>query len=149
MKECLQGSLAKIIAIRDDIGANLAEVSFVTRTWTGHRVGDGTFTDEVTPFTSNPEIVDFSHDIRTQQNGTYASGDLILRTINRADYSEEDLRTDTGIANIEKFIKIDDHFYRTIHVRQRLLTWNVHVRRISQDETERQPQNARPRRRRS
>ena len=71
----------KILGIREQIGAQLADVDLVERTWSGKRQGDGTFTDVVTRLSPAPEIVDYSHNIRTSEAGAVKSGDLILRGI--------------------------------------------------------------------
>lgn len=137
IKDCLLDSLDCVLSVREDMGAQLADSFLITRTWSGSRVGDGTFKDTSTPLSPAPEIVDLSHDLRVQMNGTYKSGDLILKSISQKKYSEDDLRTDTGVKNVEKFIKVGPHFYRTVHVRQRLVTWDLHITKVSQDETER------------
>jgi len=137
VRDCIGDSLDCILGIRDDIGANLADVYLVQRTWEGKRVGDGDFKDVVIALKPTPQIVDFSHDVRVQEAGAYKSGDLILKSINRKTFTEEQLRTDTGEESIEKFIKVGDHFYRTIHVKRKLVTWDIHIRKVSQDETER------------
>lgn len=136
IKECLLDAIDCAAGIRDDLGLQLAEVSIITRKWTGSRVGEGKFTDTEIKLKPSPEIVDFSHDIRAGQ-GSYKSGDLILKTIPQSRFTEQDLRTDTGERTVEKFIKVGDHFYRTIHIRKRIVTWDIHVRKISEDETER------------
>lgn len=126
-----------ILGIRDCIGANLADVYFVTRTWSGTRPGDGEFEDVEEQMKPTPQIVDYSHDIRLQQGGAYKQGDLILRNISRNQYPEESiLRTDTGIKNVEKFLKVGSNYYRVIQVKEKLLTWDVQVRKIAQDETQ-------------
>lgn len=136
-KDCLQDSLDCILSVRDDIGATIQPSFIVTRTWSGDRVGDGHFTDETCQILPSPEIVDLSHDLRVQNGGTYKSGDLILKTINKQTYPEEMLRTDTGKETVEKFIKVGTHFYRTVHIKEKLLTHEIHITKVSQDETER------------
>ena len=136
LKDCLGTSLDCILGIRDDIGADIQPVYLVTRTWSGDRVGDGYFTDEECKIPT-PEIVDLSHDVRVQRGGAYKSGDLILKTINKATYTEEALRTDTGEDDIEKFIKVGQHYYRTVHIKEKFLTYDIHITKVAQDETER------------
>lgn len=137
IRESLLGCVDDILGIRDCIGAALASVTIVTRTWTGKRVGDGTFTDTSTPLSPTPEIKDYSHDLRLQQAGTYKQGDLLLRGISRNQYPTEALfRTDTGLKTVEKFIKVGSNYYRTIFVKENLLTWDIQVRKVAQDETQ-------------
>lgn len=119
------------------MGAQLADIWFITRTWTGKRIGEGQFTDAITKVFPLPQIKDFSHDIRITAGGAVQQGDLILVGLSRNQYPNMTvLRTDTGIANIEKMIKVGDHFYRVIHIKEKLVTWDIHVRKILQDETE-------------
>lgn len=127
----------EILGIRDCIGAALAPVSIVTRTWSGTRPGDGTLTDVTVLLTPTPMIKDYSHDIRLQQGGAYKQGDLILKGVSKNSYPlERTLRTDTGIKNVEKFIKVGSNFYRTINIKENLVTWDIQVRKVAQDETQ-------------
>lgn len=125
-----------VLGVREELGLQLAEVSIVTRTWTAEEPGDGSFSDNVEVLSPSPQIVDYSHNIRVQEAGAIKQGDLILKMIPRATYTEEQLRTDTGIKNVEKFIKVGNHYYRTIHVKENLVTWDIHIRKVSKDETE-------------
>lgn len=136
LKDCLGDALDCITSIRDDIGAGIQPVFIVTRTWSGHRVGDGFFTDEECKI-ETPEIMDLSHDIRVQRGGAYEAGDLILKTINKQKYSEEQLRTDTGEETVEKFIKVGPHYYRTVHIKEKFLTYDIHITKVALDEVER------------
>ena len=137
LRDALKDCSDAILDIRGDVGAQLADVWLITRTWSGERVGDGTFSDSIQKMSPVPEIVDYSHDLRLQENGTYKSGDLILKGVSLKNYQERDLRTDTGNRKVEKFIKVGDHYYRTIHIKEKFITWDVHVRKVAQDETER------------
>jgi len=127
----------KILEIRESIGAQLADVSIITRTWSGERIGDGSFTDVEVPMYPIPQIKDFSHNIRVSEAGAVKQGDLILVGISQNSYPDESmLRTDTGSNTVEKMIKVGNHFYRTVYVKQKLVTWDVQVRKVNQDETE-------------
>ena len=122
--------------LRDELGFGIADVFIVERQWRGERIGDGPFTDKIEKMPT-PEIRDLSHDVRVSEAGAYKSGDLILRNISKDRFEEDELRTDTGVDNKEKFIKVGNHFYRTIHIKERLVTWEIHIRKVAQDETER------------
>lgn len=137
LRDCFLDSLDAITSVRDDIGANIQDSFIVTRTWSGERVGDGTFTDHTIQILPSPYMLDLSHDVRIQRGGSYESGDLILRTINKARYTEEDLRTDTNEETVEKFIKVGDHFYRTKHIKEKFITFEIHISKVAEDETER------------
>ena len=138
----IRKSLAKcsdaILGVREGMGAQLADVYLITRTWAGERVGDGPFRDVTQKISPTPEIVDYSHDVRVTEIGSVKAGDLILRGVSRNKYPEEaTLRTDTGSRKVEKLYKIGEHFYRTVNIKENLITWDVQVRKIRQDETER------------
>lgn len=136
LRASLSDCIDKILGIREQIGAQLADVDIVERTWSGQRQGDGSYTDVVTKLVPAPEIVDYSHNIRTSEAGAIKSGDLILRGISPK-YTEDQLKTQTNAKNKEKFYKLGKHYYNCVHVRERLVTWDVHLRKISEDETER------------
>ena len=137
IKASLGDCLDEILSIRDCIGAALAPVSIITRSWSGARVGEGEFSDEEEDLKPTPQIKDYSHDIRLQQGGAYKQGDLLLRGISKNSYPEEvALRTDTGVKNVEKFIKVGSNYYRTVNVKENLVTWDIQVRKIAQDETQ-------------
>lgn len=138
IREGLLGCIDKILDIRDEMGALLAETHFVLRTWSGERPGDGTFTDIVTRLEPQPaSIADLSHDIRLGQGGAYKQGDLLLKGISQNTYTEPDLLTQTHKKNVEKFIKVGDHYYVTVNIKKNLVTWDVQIRKILQDESER------------
>ena len=137
IKKSFGDCIDEILAIRDCIGAALAPVSIITRSWSGARVGEGQFEDVEVELKPTPMIKDYSHDIRLQTGGTYKQGDLILKGVSKNSWPEEStLRTDTGIKNVEKFIKVGSNYYRTINVKEDLLTWDIQVRKIAQDETQ-------------
>jgi hypothetical protein len=139
IRKGLLDCIDKVLEVRECIGAQLAEVSIVTRTWTGERPGDGTFTDVEVPMSPLPQIKDFSHNVRITDASAVKQGDLILIGISQNAYPDENtLRTDTGIKNVEKMIKVGRHYYRTISVKQKLVTWDIQVRKINQDETEKE-----------
>lgn len=137
IKDSLLDCLDDILSVRECIGANLADVKIITRTWSGARPGDGQFDDVEIPLTPAPQIRDYSHDIRLQQGGSYKQGDLLLRAISKNAFPTEiELRTDTGIKNVQKFIKVGENYYITINVKENLVTWDIQVRKVIQDETQ-------------
>lgn len=139
IRESLTDCIDCILDVRDSIGAALADISIVHRTWTGERVGDGTFTDKITPLKPTPQIRDYSHDVRVSEAGAVKQGDLILVGISRNAFPDESLlRTDVKSMKEEKLIKVGSHFYRTVHVREKLVTWDLHIRKVNQDETEKE-----------
>lgn len=139
MRSSLAGCIDSVLSIRECMGAQLSDVHLITRTWSGERVGDGIFSDEVVKMSPTPKIKDYSHDIRVSEAGAVKQGDLILVGISRNSYPDEKLlRTEVDSIKQEKMIKVGRHFYRTIHVREKLVTWDLHIRKIGQDETEKE-----------
>jgi hypothetical protein len=119
------------------MGAQLADVFFVTRTWTGTRPGDGNFTDVEEKMNPLPEIRDYSHSLRLLESGSIKQGDLLLVGVSRNKYPEEaKLLTTTDSKNTEKYYRIGKHFYRTIFIKERLVTWDIQVRKVTVDERE-------------
>lgn len=128
----------KVLEVKQNIGAIKADVSIITRTWTGRRPGDGTFTDVEKEIKPTPCILDFSHDIRLQSGGNYKAGDLMVTSVSRNKFPvESELLTVTSVESVEKFIKVGPHFYRTISIKENFVTWNIHIRKILRDRTER------------
>ena len=137
IQKSLLGCLDTVLKVKSDIGATLADVFLVTRTWSGKRTGDGSFTDEETQLKPTPCITEFAHDLRIRAGGSVKQGDLLLTSISRNTIPEEDtLRTDTDSRNVERFYKIESHYYRTIHISKKLVTWDVQIRKVLVDETE-------------
>jgi hypothetical protein len=137
LRESLMDCIDKILGVREGMGAQLADVSIVTRTWSGSRPGDGSYTDVEVKITPTPEIVDYSHNIRISEAGAFKSGDLLIKSISMNGYSEEDLTTTTNAENVEKMYKVGKHYYSLRHIKESLVTWDVHLRKLNQDESER------------
>lgn len=132
MKNCGFGiDLDDILSIRDDLGAVVKPVSIVTRTWTGAEPGDGTATDVVERVLPSPQILDFSHSLRLVEGGHVRQGDLILKGFSKPRWSENDLRLKPVERNVEKFFLVGDALYEPISVTEKLLMFNVQVRRTS------------------
>jgi hypothetical protein len=138
IRDSILGCSDKILGIREQIGAQINDVYLITRTWSGERVGDGSFSDKREKISPTPQIVDYSHNIRVTDIGSVKAGDLLLKGISINKYPDElTLRTDTGNKRIEKLYNIGKHFYRSINIKENLITWDLQVRKILQDETER------------
>lgn len=131
LRENLKGCVDKILEVRENIGVQLADVELITRTWSGEEVGDGTSTDVVVKMSPAPQIVDFGHDVRLQETSTVRQGDLILKQISQNKYTLADLKPTTDTYNVEKFFRINGNLYVVIHVKERQLTWEVHIRKTS------------------
>ena len=137
LRASLLGCIDKVLEVRDCIGAVIHEVYIINRVWTGERVGDGSFSDDSTQVLPSPNIRDYSHDVRVTNIGAVKAGDLVLIGISRNKYQNDlELRTDTEERNTERLYKVGKHFYRLVHIKENLLTWDIHIRKIRQDETE-------------
>lgn len=126
--ECLDD----ILGIRDEIGAALAQVSIITRTWTGTQIGDGEYTDTVKEVLPTPGIKDYSHNVHVMQGGAIQQGDLLLRMISKNTFpTNNDVNCMSESPLTEKFYKVGDFHYRIISIIEKQLTWDIQVRRIS------------------
>lgn len=137
LRQSLMGCVDKILGVREDIGAQLADVYLIERSWAGERPGDGSFIDVSVRLSPTPGIVDYSHSVTISESGAYKSGDIILKNISRNQWAEGQLLTVTDAKNVERFYKVGNHYYTCIHIKENFLTWDVHLRKIVQDETER------------
>ena len=138
LRDCMLKCSEKILGLRDDMGAIIHEVFIIERTWSGERVGDGSFTDTQIQIKPTPQIMDYAHDVRGTESGFVKAGDLILKGISRSKYPNElTLRTDTDDKRIQRLYKVGEHFYHLVHIKEKFITWDVHIRKIRQDETER------------
>lgn len=127
LKDCVDDALQ----VRDEIGAIKAHVSIVTRTWTGDRVGNGTASDVTAVVYPTPLVVDLSHNIRLVEGGHVKQGDLLVKGISRDRYELSDIDENTGSRSIERFYDVDGKLYRIITVVKKYATWDVQIRRTS------------------
>jgi hypothetical protein len=135
----LLGDVDSILGIRDDLGVALHPVFIVTRTWSaGTELGEGDYSDTELQMLPSPRIKEFADDYKIKEGGAIQQGDIMLKMISKQSYpkrSDVDCSVDQQF--IEKFYKINDIFYRVIFVWEQHVTWNVHLRRVS-DQTRRQ-----------
>lgn len=133
--DCVQDAVDCALECKDDLGLDLCDVSILTRTWSGEEVGRGRATDEVCKISPNPSVIEFNHDLRLKEGGAIKQGDILVKSISRGSYQDEleiNCRTDEN--NVEKFYLICDKLYNVISVRKRIATWEVQVRRLSDQE---------------
>lgn len=127
----LKGSMDSIFKIRDDLGAVIRRVHFVTRTWSSARIGDGTYEDEIVEMWPQAGIKDVSQDIRLSEGGALKAGDLLVHTVSKNRYPDRSLLDGTipdGCKNIEKFLKIGDDLHVIVGVTESHLTWTIQAR---------------------
>jgi hypothetical protein len=133
--QSLLGVVDTMLGVRDDIGAKIHDVFILTRTWTGERPGDGTDSEERVQILPSPQIVDYSQNLRITEGGAIKSGDIILKNLSRNTYPDESfLDCSTDARNIERYYFINDRQYTVIQVKESYLTWDIHLRKRS-DET--------------
>lgn len=121
--EELRPLAAEIGAIRDEIGAKIANVYLLTR-----EEGVPDIWEQILP---TPHIRDFSHSLKLVEGGEVRSGDLLLKGIPISKYSEMNL--DTALMDQEdekeKYYIIDRRAYTLVHIKKNYLTWDVLIRR--------------------
>lgn len=127
----LKADIDSILGVRDDLGAVLKTVYFVTRTWSGTQAGEGTASDLAIQMLPSPGIRDFNHDIRLREGGAIKQGDILLTNVSGNSYSEDQLDGSSPSTNIEKLFKVGGVMYQPISVRQKYVTWEVQLRRLS------------------
>ena len=125
--EDLKQVAADAYSIRDDIGAKVANVYFYSKTGSDEPVWQ-----QVLP---TPSIKDLSFNLDLMEGGIVQRGDLRLGAIPIANYSEDDLRTDTEIEDQVKYWVLKEpggltKAYTTVHISRRLLNYIVHIRRF-------------------
>lgn len=121
-----------ILGIRDDLGAVKASVYLIARTWTGTEPGDGRFIDTETQVLPSPNIVMFMDDYRIKEGGAVQQGDIKLKWISKQSFPDRTM-IDCSVEsqNVERFYRVGNYLYRLIQVEEKLLSWNVLLRRLS------------------
>lgn len=138
LRDSLLKSVDCALAARENMGAQIHDVYLIDRQWSGGRVGDGDFSDVSQKISPTPSIKDYSHDVRITNVGAVKAGDIILTGISRNKYPDElKLRTDLLERNQERLYKVGKHFYTLIHIKENLVTWDLHLRKKRSDESER------------
>ena len=134
--KCITKGYESALKVKEQLGVSFKRVSIVTRTW-NKEIGSGTPKDTEIEITPRPCVNDPAHDIRLQEAGAIKEGDLIVTEILKLHYPDEsfiDAQTNPDKQNIERFYKIGDYLYKSIHVKEKFATWEVHVRRLSSQE---------------
>lgn len=132
-------AIDSILGVRDQIGAVLQPVYFLTRTWyldqqltqPSDQVGNGYAKDTVVQMLPSPGIKNFSQDIRLREGGAVAAGDIILTDVSKNSYTSDQLRGLPGVANIEKLYLVGTKVYQVINVVEKYVTFDVQVRELS------------------
>lgn len=126
----------EILGIRDDIGAVKHPIYVLTRTWSGTERGNGTPVDSIEQILPTPYIVDLFANIRLREGGKVQEGDLMMKTISKQSYPSKDFITLKVPNNkTEKFYYINNKLYEVIHVSEKYVYWNVHIRLTAKQST--------------
>jgi hypothetical protein len=130
--DSLKGCSDAILGIREQIGADIHKVYLVTRTWTGESVGAGECIETEEKIEPTPAVTNLSTDHRVKEGGSVRVGDLEIRQISKNKYpNKEDIDCSSSDPLVEKFYKIGDALFVVINVMEKYITWNVQVRRRS------------------
>jgi TRAP-type mannitol/chloroaromatic compound transport system permease large subunit len=125
-------NLNTILGARDDIGVALKTVKIVTRTWTGAEPGDGTAAEVAVQMLPTPHIVEYGHDAEISSGGAVRAGDIKLKSISKQSYATlAAVDCSSNSRSVEKFYEVGGALFQVIRVRERLVTWEVHLRRLS------------------
>lgn len=128
----LRPTVHSLLGIRDQLGAALATVKIVTRTWSGTEAGEGTAAETSVTLSPSPKVVNYSHSIRLQQGGAVKQGDLVLKQISKTQFaSQAQVDGSSAARNVEKFFEVGGQLYQAISVTEDHFWWNVQVRRLS------------------
>lgn len=136
--DSLLPAVDSILGVRDKVGAVIKPVSLVTRTW----YDDASYTtlattvggyarDEVVRMIPSPGLKDFAQDIRLREGGAIQQGDIVLSNVSKHSYAKADLDGSSPSQNVEKLFKVGDDFYQSINVREKYLTWDVQIRKLT------------------
>lgn len=129
----LRANVNHILSQRDALGAALKDVYLVTRTWSGVELGDGTATEVKVKMNPSPRVVEFKHDMRLVEGGAVQQGDVLLKMVSKQTFPTQSLVDgSSATATKEALYEIGGFLYRVVNVRERHLTWNVLLRRLSQ-----------------
>lgn len=129
--DSLLPNIDTVLGVRDSIGAQLHNVYMITRRWSGGRPGEGEASDTIEQLTPSPQIYEYGHDIRIVEGGAVKQGDIVLKNISKNKYTSKDLDGRTDDKATERFYRIKERLYQVINVKERYLTWEVQVRKLS------------------
>lgn len=132
VEDLISPDLDEILAVREQLGADIAKVSLVTRTWSGTQAGDGEPTEVEEEMHPAPRCVDLSHNLRLLSGGAVEQGDLILKMISKNKYPlKTDINAQSANPLEERFYRVNGADYRVINVVEQFVTWDVQIRRLS------------------
>lgn len=122
----------EVLGLRDDLGAALAVVNIVTRTWTGATLGQGTGSEVTARILPTPRIVNLKNDYKLMTAGMVQQGDIMLKYISKESYTSRAMIDNvSSTKNVEKFYEVGGILYKVIDIEESYVYWNVQLRRLS------------------
>ena len=118
----LKSVVADVTAIRDDIGIKKFNVYFLKKT-------EGA-DDEWSQMLPTPFIDQADANIELLETGSVQKGDIFLRGIPIASYTQDELDTATTDEDVSKYIVMDGKAYTVVRITRELLTYDIHLRRF-------------------
>lgn len=105
----------------------------VTRTWSGARLGMGTYTDTFLVIEPKPRVILPEATLTAHEGGSFEIGDIIVNKVSARKYTRAQLgdpeHTAPLPANVMMFWRQDaDEAYDVIGTELRYLHWRVHLR---------------------
>jgi hypothetical protein len=128
----LIANLDNLLSVRDDIGAAKKTVKIMTRTWDGDSLGEGNAVETLVQMLPSPQIVEFEHDFVLKSGGSVQQGDIMLKMVSKQGYTTQAMvDCSSNDLLVEKFYEVGGFLYQVIHVTEGYVTWNIHLRRTS------------------
>lgn len=128
----LKDGLDDILGLRDDLGAALMEVYIVTRVWSGSEIGDGNAVETKSQLQPSPRITRISSDNKALDGGVAQLGDILLTGLSKKSYENKyDIDGTSNNEQTDMFYEVDGDLYKVIDVQEKHLTWNVLIRKQS------------------
>lgn len=133
------GAIDSVLAIRDQIGAVIEPVYFVTRSWYNDAgfttpaalTQDGYARDTELQMLPSPRLKRYYSDIALPSGGAIQKGDILLRGISRYMYSAAQLAGISTGANDERLFRVGDKIYQVIMISEKYVTWDVRLRELT------------------
>lgn len=134
LRDCLIKAQKCAFTSREKLGVSHRAVALVTRTWSGKEPGEGSAKDSIQVISPRPIVEEIAHDIAIRDGGAVKQGDLFIKGLFKDDFpteSDVDAQTKYDARNIEQFYKIGDYLYKSIYVKDNFTSWDVQVRRLT------------------
>jgi hypothetical protein len=132
LREGLQDCIDSVLSVRESLDVQIHDVYLVERFWSEGEIGTGHYQEVTKKVSPAPRIADLTHSFRLLEGGQYQQGDLMIRQISKSQFPTQELLSSvTGNRALERFFLIDGKRYQIISVSERLLWWNIQVRKLA------------------